>query len=137
MTWRPVVVKFIAENTVTFNGTNGNIVLVFNYDFFNQTHVRQQLSNYLEMYDQYKILRSDTSLMLETASEYTTKNTDIVRVMRVYDPDSNGRTIAAKEMMKMANVRHFLMRPFRSYNFRLRPRFKVLAPEGDLSLIHI
>ena len=51
--------------------------------------------------------------------------------MRVYDPDSNGRTIAAKEMMKMANVRHFLMRPFRSYNFRLRPRFKVLAPEGD------
>ncbi len=129
--WRPTLARFIGITKLGFNGDDGRLTIIFNFQFFKLPHINEQLQNYLSMYDQFKILRCDTSLMLETNNEYSVKNTDTVRVMRVYDPDSQNRNISAKEMMKMANCRHFLMHPSRPYYFHLRPRFPVLVPQGD------
>lgn len=131
MMWRPFLVRFVALTKLGFNGEDGRLTILFNFHFFQITHVKQQLQLYLGMYDQFKVLRCDTSLMLETNQEYASKNTDTVRVMRVYDPDSQGRNINAQEMMKMANCRHFLMHPGRPYYFHLMPKFPVLKPIGD------
>ena len=121
---RPVLVRFFRRYEAEIPGDQYHSHMVFNLNAFNNDAIRQQLYGYLEVFDQFKVIRMEMRFHFKTSAEFTSLNTPIPEAYWAYDSDMQSRMIDVFNIQKLPNMRTKLMPPMTFLNLRLRPRWK-------------
>lgn len=95
--------------------------LNFNMNFFNNTPARSQVHGYLDVFDQFKVLRYLELYILKETDTLTKEDQSVGVLYTAYDPDAQGRNVNQQNIQKLMNCRWTYLKPFRNIRRSLMP----------------
>ena len=120
---RPILVRFFHSREEVITSDEYVDSFTIGMSSFNNDLIRQQLYGYVELFDQFKIVKQELNIHFKTTAEWTDLNTNIPEVFWAYDYDIKKNKIDLFNIQKLQNFHHMLLPPLRRLRLGLRPRW--------------